>query len=159
MMFNRILVPTAFSDPSRLAAPYVRELIRAFDCVVHVVHVFEEQAPFVISDGGPGGPIVFPVPATTQNPTPKELLSRARLELAEFAKTEFSACREVKTEVLYDNIVAGLVDYAMANDIDLIVMGTHASGIWSRLFQRSVGESVLEKAHCPVLLVPVAHKS
>jgi nucleotide-binding universal stress UspA family protein len=72
-----------------------------------------------------------------------------------FVLESLAGCGLVKTEVLVDDVIGGLVAYANQNGIDLIVMGTHCKGVWYRLFHGSIGESVLEKANCPVLLVPI----
>ena len=47
-----------------------------------------------------------------------------------------------------------IVDQAVANRADLIVMGTHGRRGFKRLLLGSVTESVLREAPCPVLTVP-----
>ena len=48
-----------------------------------------------------------------------------------------------------------LVDWAKANDIDLIVMATHGRSGIGRMLLGSVTEKVLRHSPCPVLAVPV----
>ena len=46
-----------------------------------------------------------------------------------------------------------ILRYAAANDIDLIVMGTHGRGGVSHVFLGSIAEKVVRRAPCPVLTV------
>ena len=46
-----------------------------------------------------------------------------------------------------------IVEHAKANDIDLIVMGTHGRGGVEQLLMGSVAERVVRLASCPVLTV------
>jgi nucleotide-binding universal stress UspA family protein len=50
------------------------------------------------------------------------------------------------------------VDYATANDIDLIVMGTHGRRGVAHLLLGSVAEHVLRTAACPVLTIRAEHR-
>lgn len=145
--FKRVLLPTAFADLAKLVAPYVRDLARAFESQVHVVHIIEPPMPVPVAEGMTVMPTVLPAR--------EELLSQAQNDIAQFVRSELADCGDVHTAVLFDNVADGLVEYAVGHNIDLIIMSTHARGIWHRLFRGSVGESVLEKARCPVLLIPI----
>jgi nucleotide-binding universal stress UspA family protein len=48
---------------------------------------------------------------------------------------------------------AAIIEYATANHIDLIVVGTHGRGALGHLFLGSVAERVVRTAPCPVLAV------
>ena len=52
-----------------------------------------------------------------------------------------------------------IVNHAAANDIDLIVMGTHGRGSIQHLLMGSVAERVVRTAPCPVLTVRDTGKS
>ena len=49
--------------------------------------------------------------------------------------------------------VPEILRYAGANDIDLIVMGTHGRGGVSHMLLGSIAEKVVRRAPCPVLTV------
>lgn len=53
---------------------------------------------------------------------------------------------------------AEIVDYAAANAIDLIVVGTHGRTGMSLALTGSVAERVVRTARCPVLTVPRDHR-
>ncbi len=46
-----------------------------------------------------------------------------------------------------------IVDLADKRQVDLIVLGAHDGGLFSRLFEGSVGDAVVHKAHTDVLVV------
>jgi nucleotide-binding universal stress UspA family protein len=51
------------------------------------------------------------------------------------------------------NVSNAITEYAKANAIDLIIVGTHGRGGVSRLLMGSVAERVVRTAPCPVLTV------
>ncbi len=46
-----------------------------------------------------------------------------------------------------------LIDYAKKNDVDLIVVGSRGLSGFKEFFMGSVSHYVVQKAHCPVLVV------
>jgi nucleotide-binding universal stress UspA family protein len=62
---------------------------------------------------------------------------------------------DVRTEVVW-GIVPGdsIADHARAQQMDLLVLGTHGQGGLRRLLVGSVASGVASQAPCPVLLVP-----
>jgi nucleotide-binding universal stress UspA family protein len=72
------------------------------------------------------------------------VLTRAR-ELAETADTE------IRTEIALGMPAQTIVDHA--KDFDLVVIGSHSSGLASRLLLGNVAETVTEKSPVPVTVV------
>lgn len=148
--FRRLLLPTRFALYSRRAAEYVRPLRAAFGAEVHLIHVVV-PGEAMIDPGLPGAgmPIVA-------GPSVAELLDEARRRLEEFAGQEFAESGPPVHAAAVSGLIADeIVHYAAQQAVDVIVMGTHADGMLKRLVFGSVGKSVLERAPCPVLLVPV----
>ncbi len=52
-----------------------------------------------------------------------------------------------------------LVEIAIRDAVDLIVIGSHERSIWERLFHPSVGRHLIDHAPCPVLVVRGEHGS
>ena len=73
--------------------------------------------------------------------------------IKDFAKT--SSVSEVKTEILWDvhSVSESIVDYASAENINLIVIGTRGRTDLKRFLIGSVSNDVVRHAHCSVLLV------
>src|SRR5262247_4078443 len=64
-----------------------------------------------------------------------------------------NGCEHVDTSVWYGAAARSVVDAASAQEVDLIVMTSHARGGISRLIMGSVAESVLRGTKTPILLL------
>ena len=60
---------------------------------------------------------------------------------------------EVETVVGVGEPARAIVDLADERQVDLIVLGAHDGGLFSRLFEGSIGDTVVHKAHTDVLVV------
>jgi len=58
-----------------------------------------------------------------------------------------------KTDVLVGKVAESLVDYAEANDIDLVLIATHGRSGVSRWVRGSIADRVLRSSRVPVLMV------
>lgn len=141
-----ILVPTAFSDLSRHAARYAKALATALHAKIIVVHAVE-PAP-------PAAEVSAVAPVIPMNTDVNLLLDNARKGVDLFIQENLQV---VPTEA---RVTIGVPDHeiveaAVREHADLIVMGTHARGMLKRLVYGSISKSVLESSPCPVLLVPL----
>lgn len=59
----------------------------------------------------------------------------------------------VSSEVFSGMAASRIVDAAAAWNADLIILGTHGRGFWSRALLGSVSDRVMHHAHCSVLIV------
>ncbi|MGE0460657.1 MAG: universal stress protein [Vicinamibacterales bacterium] len=141
---NSILVPTDFGPPSELALVYGRHLARQFGAVLHVLHSVESVML-------PGGAEV-PMPAVQQ--VEAGLLEVGRRQMAEaLTDDDRTSLKVVDVVRQAPSAAADILEYARANHIDLIVMGTHGRGALEHLLMGSVAERVVRRAPCPVLTV------
>ena len=60
---------------------------------------------------------------------------------------------EVETVAGVGDPAHAIVDLADERKVDLIVLGAHDGGLFSRLFEGSIGDTVVHKAHTDVLVV------
>lgn len=58
----------------------------------------------------------------------------------------------VTRKALYGDASKAILEYANANDVDMIVAGTHGHGAFARLFVGSVASAIVRGAHCAVLV-------
>lgn len=142
MQISNILCPIDFSPLSDIALEHASALARQFDATLHFIHVYEP----VFADGYMEG--MSPAP-----PAPADLEPiKQRLEsLCPSGKGDVQI--ECRHDLIFGFPAGSLVGYAAANDIDLIVMGTHGRSGASRLLLGSVAEAVVRAASCPVLTV------
>ena len=73
----------------------------------------------------------------------------ARGDFVDFAAKEKPVHLAIRRET-----AAEIVNYASANNIDLIVMGTHGKSNLAHILMGDTADKVLQKAHCPVMAIP-----
>jgi universal stress protein A len=140
--YKRILVPTDFSESSKVAIKHAEYLARAEVAQILLAHVLV-QSPY-----HPSGFTIEEIPIQEA-----PLVKLIEDKLATFAK-EFQGDIEVRTVLrrgsAYDQITA----LAEEEDIDVIVMASQGHSGIERFFLGSVAEKILRRAPCPVVTVP-----
>jgi universal stress protein A len=141
IVIDSILVAFDFSETSKHALTYGRNLARAFGGRLHVLHVAD-----VISTSA----AQF-YPESSGDPEAKA------------AQLAMNQIRDVLTAEGIDIVnpavrvsadaAGAIVDYAKEVHADIIVVGTHGRTGVSRLLMGSVAEHVVRTAPCPVLVV------
>ncbi len=142
-MFERILYPTDFSDVSRKALDYVKQLKDAGTKEVTVLHVIDER--FLI---GPGHEIAVDYLAIEN-------------ELRRIAEEE---CNEIVVQLQDRGLTAKfsvqkgvpfleVLKTAREEEVSLIVIGSHGKSNLAEVFLGSVSEAVIRKSVRPVLVV------
>lgn len=143
---ERILVPTDFSDNSKAALEYAVGLAEKFGADIYLMHVIANDTAVAMGSDG-----FFSV----SNDIMQELRDSVERQLEETAKSIAGSVGNVVQEVREGAPFAEIVKYAKAEDIDLIVLGTHGRTGISHLLIGSVAEKVVRKARCPVLTIPL----
>lgn len=137
-MIDKILFPVDFSPSCASMAPFVQRSATLFRSSVTLLHVCD-----LMSHNG------FELYVSAPQEIAETHLCVAQDELASFLTSEFPKpiCRRILRS---GNAAAEIVDVARTEDIDLIVMPTHA-GQFRRLVLGSTTAQVLDQVHCPVL--------
>ena len=63
---------------------------------------------------------------------------------------------DIKVEMRIGKADAVILEFARENQVDLIVLGRHGHTGLGRVLFGKVTESVTQKAHCPILVVPLS---
>ena len=144
LSIKSVLVPTDFSDASETALTYGKSVAEAFGASLHLVHVMED----LLAHAWAAEVYVAAAPNLREE---IERESRQRLDsmLPEADRKRLRA----EIALLSGNPFIEIIRYAKANDIDLIVMGTHGRGPIAHMLLGSVAEKVVRKSPCPVLTV------
>ena len=135
-MYDHILVPVDGSDAAADAVDHAAGLAAVHGADLHLVHVVEPQAAV----DSAGVDLVSVLEESGQ-----EALDAAEASAAE------AGVETTTTELLRGQAHREIVDYAEANDVDLIVMGTHGRTGLGRLLLGSVAENVVRLSPVPVL--------
>jgi nucleotide-binding universal stress UspA family protein len=140
---KNILVATDFSEPSAVAMAYGRDLARSYNARLHVLHVVEDVTMRYASEVG------F---ATPQLQSDLEEAARRDLD-AQITDDDRQTLAVITAVESAPNIAEAIVKYAKANDLDLILTGTHGRGMVQHFLMGSVAERIVRTAPCPVLTV------
>jgi nucleotide-binding universal stress UspA family protein len=136
IVLKKVLVATDFSPPSIAALAYGRALARTFGASLHVLHVAENYflRPMAAD------------PATVRAAKERTLDG----QLTADDRQLLGARTTVKVS---DEPADAISNYAKAEEVDLIVIGTHGRTGVERVLLGSVAERVIRIAPCPVLTV------
>lgn len=138
--WQRILVPIDFSDCSVEALEYAALVAQRAKASLRLLHVLE--------------PVSYGLDFTLLHVAKREeMQERLTTRLRELASALQSVHVTADFQVRGGLPADSILDAARAEPADLIVIGTHGRRGLSRTFWGSVAESVLRKAHCPVLTV------
>ncbi|WP_224338134.1 universal stress protein [Haloprofundus halobius] len=142
-MFDRILIPTDGSDPTKPAVDMALNLAAAHDATLHVLYIVDQ--PTFVSGMGEGfsglDDLLDALEERGQQAT-KAVVEQAR-------KRDIETTTAVRRGNPHDDILI----YAEDNDIDVIVMGTHGRTGVERALLGSVTENVVRHSEIPVLTV------
>ncbi len=146
LLIRNVLVATDFSECSGAALTYGRALASRFGARLHVLHVIEVVAAADVAGIG--------VYASTAPDLYLQLEASAREQLHQLVSAADRELLQVRAAtVTGDTPARAIGEYALAEDIDLIVVGTHGRRGLSHLLLGSVAERVVRSAPCPVLTV------
>ncbi len=153
---KRIIIAVDFSDQTERVMDAGLELAAKFEANVVLLHTEEPAASVVHSNviGPYGGMVGFGV----DMPTAKEIISRQIMEdeavLSKLKERALMKGLQVETEVFIGNEVSGIIDECHKYHPDLLVMGLHKKGFFSRLLGENPELALVKKAPCPLLLIP-----
>jgi nucleotide-binding universal stress UspA family protein len=138
---KKVLVPVDFSDYSKSSLRYAVNFAKRFNAEINLIYVVE---PMVYPPDFSMGQIALPS-------VDIEMDKRASEELSNLAKKEIPHDIKSKTIVKTGKPFVEIIETAVEEDVDLIIIATHGhTGIEHVLFG-STAEKVVRKAPCPVL--------
>ena len=141
---KNVLVATDFSEQSKSALEYGRELARTYDATLHVVHVVEDIVARYSTD----------ISATMLVGALESLEASASSELDALVTDDDRRTLRAHTMVFTSVAPAEtIVAYAKTQAVDVIVIGTHGRRGTRRFFLGSVAESLVRSTQKPVLIV------
>ena len=164
---KRILVAIDFSDTTPRVIDLARQLAKALDAELHLVHVRELAAaatPRTLGYGLAGMPELapmsgVPVPGFDPMPQPIPESEDQKSKLARWQKEIAQDGINVTLHQATGGVADEILNQADAISADLIVMATHGHGAMYKLLVGSATKGVLKRATRPVLLVPRAKSS
>jgi nucleotide-binding universal stress UspA family protein len=141
-MFESILLPTDGSQDMTSVVDQTLELASLCDAEIHVLHVVDQRA-------------YLSVPEDAREQVREMLEQDGQSFTKSVAKRALDAGLEVVRELRWGDPAPAILSYAVENDIDVIVMGTHGRTGYERYLLGSVAEKVVRIAPIPVLTIAV----
>jgi nucleotide-binding universal stress UspA family protein len=142
-MFKKILYPTDFSDVSKKALDYIRQLKEAGTEEVIVLHVLDERGIDAMARYAAG--------------SYAELIDRIEQEAGEEGKNIERALKEsgvkVKVRIQTGIPLTEILKVEEEEGVSAIVIGSHGKTNLQEMFLGSVSEKVIRKSKGPVLVV------
>jgi len=162
-----ILVPIDFSDVTPPVIDVARQLAKALDAEIHLVHVKEFTAaatPGTLGYGLAGMPELAPmsgapVPGFESAPETIPEDEGQTLQLAKWQEEIAQDGIKVSLQEPTGLVAEEILNQADELNADMIVMGTHGHGAMYNLLVGSATKGVLKHSTHPVLLVPAPKSS
>jgi len=139
---KNVLFATDFSATSEAALPYATAICRRFGSTLHMVHVLSDAGLLMMTGG---------VDYVSMGTIFEDAQNEANEKLEQIA-SHFETIPH-RNYVRHGQVWKNLGLIAEANEIDLIVVGTHGRSGLGKLLLGSVAEDILRHAPCPVLTV------
>lgn len=141
MNIKKILFATDFSHSSDAALSFASTLAAESDALLYISHVGNSTPAYIAGYYG-------------FDPTPglQEKISKENREQLESIKPTVERVR-FEHRYLTGYPEEEIINLAEAEDVDLIVIGSHGRTGLSRLLLGSIAEAVIRRAACPVLTV------
>ena len=168
LRMKRILVPIDFSDVTAPVINLARQLAKALDAEIHLIHVKELTptafAAGMLESGLAGMPELEPVsgvPGSGFDSMPQTIpeSDSQKSQLVRWQQEIEQAGIKVTMHQPTGPVAEEILDQADALNADLIVMGRHGHGAMYHLLVGSATEGVLKHATRPVLLVSGSKRS
>ena len=150
LRFQKILVAVDGSEGSRKASDVAVELAEKFGAQLYVLHAFR---------GYPEYMSMFPTAPSPSGEAIREYEAYAKKAALEVVGRTVSLAEKRRVKVrphtteTIGSAVQAITEYAAAEKVDLIVMGTRGMGGFKKMLLGSVSSGVVTHAQCAVLVV------
>ncbi len=143
MEIRNILYPVDFTDGSEAAASFAADMTRKYGAKLYIIHVLHDIARIT----------GWYVPHISTDEFYSELEKGAKQKLDGILLEELRGYPNIERDVLIGIPEEEIIRFAEANNVDLIIMGTHGRTGMDRVFYGSTADKVVKGAHCAVLTV------
>src|SRR6056297_195584 len=145
-MYDAVLLPTDGSEGTRAAVEHAIDHAKRYDAALHVIYVVDARI------------------GVAHETTPEAIFDELEEQGRQAIEDAHTKARAADVETIEGVVARGnphqaILDYAAAEDIDLIVMGTHGRTGLDHYLIGSVTEKVVRLADVPVLTVPLPEEA
>ena len=141
--FKKILFPCDLTENSTKLLPYVLMVSEKFNGMIYLLHVVED----LLRWGG------FYVPHLNLNLLQEEIFEACERYIDQICETDLKGCPNFQRLVVSGDPAAEILKTIAAEQIDLVIMGTHGrKGLEHTIFG-SVAENVVKQSPVPVMVI------
>lgn len=144
---KRILALIDFSQVTPAVVKIGRDMARAFNCELLLVHVAESESDAI--DGESRDDLLPQAVSGRSHYREMEILAMGMKKEGVNAVTQI-----VRAILPGDSVIRKILQELARLSPDLIVVGSHGHGRLYQLLAGSVADTVVRKATCPVVIVP-----
>ena len=155
-MFSKILVPLDGSELSEKALAMAQNLVSSSDTSIHLMQVISLRPELDARRGGGESITVLEMAQDAARRLIEVQTARGKEYLESLAVQLQKAGINVTTVIREGAADENIVEYAKAQEIDLIVMSTHGRSGFKRFFVGSVTDRVIRSGETPVLVLPAS---
>ena len=142
-MFKKILYPTDFSDVSKKAIDYIKQLREGGSETVIVLHVIDERGMRAIERYATGKSMEIE----------QRIIDDAKKEIKIIEDELKNSGFKVKTMIKRGDPLLGILKAEEGENVSVIVIGSHGKSNLEEMFLGSVSEKVSRKCKSPVLII------
>ena len=140
---KKILFPCDLTENSSKILPYVLSISEKYNSKVYLIHVVQDLRKW--------GQLYVPHPSADL--FQKEALEGAEKAVNKICEKQLQSCPNFKRILVSGDIVAEILNTIEAEEIDLLIMGTHGRKGFEHTIFGSVAEKVLKQSPIPVLVI------
>ncbi len=140
---QKVLVPVDFSEISAYGSSLAAKIAIYLNAEIHFLHVINLPSHILLNEDGS----IFE-DGDFDTSIPKEKLKIAQEKMPNWLATYAPLA---KTQFLFGTVNDVVLKYAKQNNVDLIIMGTHAVSGAQELFNHTHGEYVAMHSNAPVI--------
>jgi nucleotide-binding universal stress UspA family protein len=155
-MFKRLLVALDGSENSARASQAAIELADKLRAELIVLHAVIPPAMYYHAEASPEGPVIEPPTHEKEIDLYLEYARRVGRGIIDPTVSEAKKRGITVKEDLPEattSVVETIVNHAVKENADLIIVGTRGLGGFKKLLMGSVSNGVVSHAHCPVLVI------
>jgi nucleotide-binding universal stress UspA family protein len=154
--FKRILYATDLSENARYAFGYAASLADRYNAQVTVLHVLEDiSTTFNMHISGYLGEAQWAQLQVEKEGTLLDTITERLNAFCSEAQDKMKECKFIVEKILVVKGVPAeeILNQAEANDVDIIVMGTHGYGVFKDALMGGTARRVVRRSTAPVMVV------
>ena len=140
---KKILFPCDLTENSSRILPYVLSLCEKYNSMIYLLHVVQDLHKW--------GKVY--IPHTSMDKFQKEAVDGAEKALDRVCEEQLESCPNFQKTVVSGDPAMEILKTIEAEDIDLVVMGTHGRKGLEHILMGSVAGNVVKKSPVPVMTV------